>query len=109
VRVTAPGEGAEIDQQVEARRRLLTWLTIVLAIPAPLGIVAALFPQLRASGDVSHWPWEEHGFFGWWLIPLCFAIAAACSAARTPGRRSTVTRALLALAVASALALFYNP
>lgn len=106
--LTAARSGARTERTSGGRNRLLTWLTVLLAVPAPVVIVVALMPRLERTGEVSHWPWEEHGFFGWWLIPAAFALAGVASAARRPGRRRT-TILLLAVAAATALALFYNP
>jgi len=92
-----------------ANRSALSWLMIVFAVPVPVGIVVALLPQLRAVGEVSHWPWEEYGFFGWWAIPLSLAIAAVCGAVRPNGARSRPVRVLSVLAVLTTAALFFNP
>ncbi|HLV05446.1 hypothetical protein [uncultured Georgenia sp.] len=90
-------------------RPLLTWLMVVFAVPVPLGIVLALLPQLTEIGEVSHWPWEEYGVLGWWLVPLSLAVAAVCGAARPDRGRSKVVWLLSALAVLTTAALFYNP
>lgn len=80
---------------------------LVFAIVVPIGVVLAFLPQLQHVGEVSHWPWEDYGILGWWLIPLSLAVAAGCAAAR-PGPRRTV-RVLAVLAVVTTLALFVNP
>lgn len=82
---------------------------VVFAVPVPIGIVLALLPQLQRIGEVSHWPWEEYGVLGWWLIPLSLALAAGFAGAR-PGRaRARETWVLGALAVLTTAALFFNP
>ena len=94
-----------------ARRRVvLDVLTALFAILAPAVIIAGFRDQVALTGNVSHWPWEEYGFFGWWEVPLSLWIAAACSAARSrPGPIGVVTKILLAVAAATTLALLYNP
>lgn len=74
----------------------------------PVAIVAALGGQLARTGDVSHWPWEEYGFLGWWLVPVSFWVAAGCSFARER-RVDRLTGVLLAVAAATFLSLLYNP
>lgn len=90
-------------------RNALTWLMLVFAVPVPIGVVVAFLPQLREIGEVSHWPWGEYGFFGWWLVPLSLAVAAALGAARPSGVRSRGVQVLGALAVLTTAALFLNP
>ncbi|MEE6281239.1 hypothetical protein [Georgenia sp. MJ170] len=92
-----------------ARPRILTWLMVVFAVPVPVVIVLALLPQLQRIGEVSHWPWEEYGVLGWWLIPVSLALATGFGAAR-PGRaRSREVWGLGAVAVLTTAALFFNP
>lgn len=78
-------------------------------IPVPLGIVVAFVPQLRRIGEVSHWPWGDYGFFGWWLVPLSFAVAAVCAGARPGESRGRGVRVLAILAIVTTAALFVNP
>ena len=92
-----------------AARPVLTWLMIAFALPVPLGIVLAFVPQLQEVGEVSHWPWEQYGFFGWWLVPVSFLIAAGFGATRPDGARSRAVWLLCALAVLTTAALFLNP
>ncbi|WP_152189599.1 hypothetical protein [Georgenia satyanarayanai] len=92
-----------------ATRDVLTWLMLVFAVPVPVGVVLAFLPQLREIGEVSHWPWDSYGFFGWWLVPLSLAVAALLGAARPGGARSRAVRVLGAVAVLTMLALFVNP
>ncbi len=92
------------------RRRALTWLVVLLAVVVPLGSVAALTPLVIATGNVSHWPWEEHGVWGWWLVPagLWLAVVPAAIGSR-PLRLDRLTGLLLVLAAGTTLALLYNP
>ncbi len=87
----------------------LTWLMVLFAVPVPVGVVLAFLPQLREIGEVSHWPWGEYGFFGWWLVPFSLAVAAVLGAARPTGARSRAVRVLGVLAVLTTAALFLNP
>lgn len=91
------------------RHTVLTRLMFAFAVPVPIVIVLALLPQLMAIGEVSHWPWEEYGFFGWWLIPLSFAVAAALGTARRGEGRTRMVWLVSALAVLTTVALFFNP
>jgi hypothetical protein len=88
---------------------VLTWLMLVFAVPVPIAVVLAFLPQLREIGEVSHWPWGEYGFFGWWLVPLSLAVATALGAARSTGARSRAVRVLGVLTVLTTAALFFNP
>src|SRR5690606_42061715 len=90
-------------------RPLLTWLMVVFAVPVPLGIVLALLPQLTEIGEVSHWPWEEYGVLGWWVVPLSLTVAAVCGAARSDRGRSEVVCRLSALAVLTTAARICKP
>ncbi len=93
-----------------SRRCALTWLVVLLAVVVPLGSVAALAPQVIATGNVSHWPWEEHGVWGWWLVPAGLWLAVVPAAARgRPLRLDWLTGLLLLLAAGTTLALLYNP
>ena len=92
------------------RRAALTWFTIVFAAAVPAVVVAVLGRQVARTGNVSHWPWEEYGFFGWWLLPLSLWIAAGCAVLRgRPGRVGATATVLLALATVTSVALLYNP
>jgi len=92
------------------RRVALAWLTALFAIPVPLVAVAVFSRQVARTGNVSHWPWEEYGFFGWWLVPLSLWIAAACAMVRgLPGPVDVPAKVLLVLAAVTSLALLYNP
>lgn len=89
---------------------MLTGLTVVLAVLAPIGVVASFAGQVARTGNVSHWPWDDYGFFGWWLVPLSLWAAAACSAARSRrGGGRAVTWGLVAVAAATSLSLLYDP
>jgi hypothetical protein len=102
---------AERDTPSPGRRQtVLTWATLLLAVPTPFAIVASFAHQVATIGEVSHWPWEEYGFFGWWLVPLAYWVAGACSLARH-GFRSVTTgsKVILFMAAATTLALLYNP
>ncbi|QDB79213.1 hypothetical protein FHE66_04180 [Georgenia sp. 311] len=91
------------------RWSVLTWLMMVFAVPVPLAVVVAFVPQLQRVGEVSHWPWDEYGVLGWWLVPASLALAAVCGAAREGEWRSTTVRVLAVLAVLTTLALFVDP
>lgn len=91
-------------------RRGLTWLVVLLAVVVPLGSVAALIPKVMASGNVSHWPWEEHGVWGWWLVPAGLWLSVVPAAARNrPARLDRLAVLLLVFAAGTTLALLYNP
>lgn len=107
--MVSPNPEVPLGVRARSTRPLLTWLMAAFAVPVPIGIVLALLPQLMEVGEVSHWPWEEYGFFGWWLIPLSLAAAAACGAARPDRGRSRAVWLLSALAVLTTAALFFNP
>lgn len=97
---------------VAARGRrwsVLTWLMLVLAVPVPLAVVVAFLPQLQAVGEVSHWPWDDYGVLGWWLVPLSLALAAGCGAARPGERGSRAVRVIAVIAAVTAAALFLDP
>lgn len=104
-------ELAEVGSRSRTRRQaILDGLTVLFAVVAPIAIILGFRGQLAQTGNVSHWPWEEYGFFGWWEVPLALWVAAACSAARhRHGPLRGVTRLLLALAALTTLALLYNP
>jgi hypothetical protein len=92
------------------RQVVLAWLAALFAIPVPLATVAVFGRQVARTGNVSHWPWEEYGVFGWWLVPLSLWVAAACAMVR--GRRSLAdvpTKVVMGLATITSLALLYNP
>ena len=92
------------------RGAALTGLVVLFAVLTPLLVVALLSGRLQRTGDVSHWPWEEHGVLGWWLIPVSFWCAVACNAARGPRpglNRSTML--LVTVAAVMSLSLLYNP
>jgi len=90
--------------------RVLIALTGLFAVVVPLGVVAGFRGQLERTGSVSHWPWEEHGVLGWWLVPLSLWVAAVCSGARSgPAARGVLTRVLVVLAAVTSLSLLYNP
>lgn len=92
------------------RRRALSWLVVLLAVVVPIGSFAALIPQVVATGNVSHWPWEEHGVWGWWLVPAGLWLAVVPAAARDRSLRiDRLTGLLLLLAAGTTLALLYNP
>ena len=91
-------------------RPLLTGLVVLFAVVGPVAVIAGLTPQVVRTGSVSHWPWEEHGVLGWWLVPLSLGLAAVCARARArPGPQDATTRVLLLVAAAATLALLYNP
>ncbi len=99
-----------MDAVTTAGRRRLTWLVVLLAVVVPLVSIAALTPQVVATGNVSHWPWEEHGFWGWWLVPAGLWLSVLPAARRNPPRRlDRLTVVLLVLATGTTLALLYNP
>lgn len=79
------------------------------AIPVPLGIVVAFLPQLQRVGEVSHWPWDDYGVLGWWLIPLSLVLATGLAAARPGQARGRAVWVLGAIAVLTTAALFVNP
>ena len=92
------------------RQAVLDGLTVLFAVVAPVAIVLGFRGQLAQTGNVSHWPWDAHGIFGWWEVPLVLWLAAACSAARhRPGPLGVVTWLLLAVAALTTVALLYNP
>lgn len=91
------------------RYRTLTWLMYAFAIPVPVAIVLAFLPQLQRIGEVSHWPWEEYGVLGWWLIPLSLATATILAAARPGHSRRRTVRILGGIALLTTAALFFNP
>lgn len=82
---------------------------MVFAVPVPLAVVVALVPQLQAVGEVLHWPWEQYGIFGWWLVPVSLALSAAFGAARPGDRSSRAVKVIGVLAVVATVALFFNP
>jgi|GEM_PF-5237919 len=98
---------------VPRRRAAFTWLAVVFGVAVPLVVVVVLGRQVARTGNVSHWPWEEYGFFGWWLVPLSMWIAAACALFRgrngRAGRTDIPTKSLLVVSAAMSLALLYNP
>ncbi|MGJ7441170.1 hypothetical protein [Aquipuribacter sp. MA13-6] len=95
---------------VADRRRHLTALVVLLAVVVPLASVVALTPQVMATGEVSHWPWEEHGFWGWWLVPAGLWLSVIPAVRRhRPARLDRLTVVLLVLAAGTTLALLYNP
>lgn len=94
---------------VGTRHSVLTWLMYAFAIVGPVGVVVAFLPQLQEIGEVSHWPWEEYGFFGWWLVPLSLAIATVVAAARPGLSRSRAVWVLGIVTLATFGALFFNP
>ncbi|WP_380165356.1 hypothetical protein [Jannaschia sp. R86511] len=92
------------------RRRLLVAWVVLLAVVVPVGSVLALLPQVVETGEVSHWPWEEHGFWGWWLVPLGLWLSVVPAALRhRPARPGRLGVLLLVLAAGTTLALLYNP
>ena len=97
--------------EADPRRRVaLTWLTVLFAVVVPLVVVAVFGRQVTGTGNVSHWPWEQYGLFGWWLVPASLWLAAACAIVRgRPGPVGVPANVLLALAAVTSLALFYNP
>ncbi|WP_336922335.1 hypothetical protein [Aquipuribacter sp. SD81] len=93
-----------------SRRRSLTILALLLAVVGPLVSVVGLTPQVVRTGNVSHWPWEEHGVLGWWLVPAFLLAGAAVAAARhRPARVDRLTGVLGVLGALTTLALLYNP
>ena len=107
---TEPSDGAHGDGATRRRRTALGWLTALFALVLPLGVLVVFGRQVARTGNVSHWPWEEYGVFGWWLVPLSFWVAAACGVLRDrPGAAGRTTAVLVALAALSSLALLYNP
>lgn len=93
-----------------SRHRSLTALALLLAVVGPLVSVLGLTPQVVRTGNVSHWPWEEHGVLGWWLVPAFLLAGAAVAAARhRPARLDRLAGVLAVLGVLTTLALFYNP
>ncbi|HEY8598954.1 MAG TPA: hypothetical protein VIL85_11020 [Thermomicrobiales bacterium] len=89
---------------------VLDGFTVLFAIVAPVAIILGFRDQLAQTGNVSHWPWEEYGIFGWWEVPLSLWLAAACSALpHRQGQCGGATRPLLLVAAATTLALLYNP
>lgn len=108
--MTVPNASSALQQ-----RTRLTWLMVLLAVVVPTVSVAALTPQVVTTGNVSHWPWEQHGFWGWWLVPagLWLSLVPATARARltqgSSARRYLWVVFLLALAAGTTLALLYNP
>ena len=91
-------------------RAALRWLAVAFALPVPLAVIAVFGRQVARTGNVSHWPWEEYGFFGWWLVPLSLWVAAGCGLLRDrPGPVAVTTKVLAAVAAATSVALLYNP
>lgn len=98
------------EQRPDLRRRRLTWLVVLLALVVPVVSIAALTPQVMTTGNVSHWPWEEHGVLGWWLVPVAIWLSVVPAAARNrPARLDRLAIVLLVVAVTTTLALLYNP
>jgi len=106
-----PTAGSGMRVEADPRRRVvLGWLTALFAVGVPFVIVVVFGRQVARTGNVSHWPWEEYGFFGWWLVPLSFWIAAGCAIVRRrPGPVDVSAKVLLTLAAITSLALLYNP
>lgn len=91
-------------------RRGLTVCALLLGVLGPVVVVLGLTPQVVRTGSVSHWPWEEHGVLGWWLVPLVLLLAAWPAAARhRPARLDRLTWTFLALGALTTAALLWNP
>ncbi|MDH6181445.1 membrane protein YdbS with pleckstrin-like domain [Microbacteriaceae bacterium SG_E_30_P1] len=92
------------------RRRITTIIVVLCAVVIPIVSIAALTPAVVSRGEVSHWPWDQYGFWGWWLVPAGLWLSVIPAVLRyRPARWNRLATVLLIAAVVTTLALFYNP